>query len=123
MSELAGQLAAPMPARDTIAAAVEANNITLERAAFADGVITWEEMSSALDAWHDCVVDAGHDVTLNVDNQSETYTVSTPIISLPADEGCPDDAATAELLAPIEAAIGQCRTTHVSRTESAFVQQ
>ncbi len=122
LDEPSGSLAAPLPSLGVIAADVETDGTPQERATFEDGVVTWDEMTAALEAWHDCVAERGHEMGLQIDDGTQTYSVSTPIVSIEGRAGAPDDAAAAELLAPIEAVMDRCRTTHVSRTEQAFLQ-
>ncbi len=121
---LAGQLAPALPDPTAIAAAVAADGTELEREILADGVVTWPEFVSALDAWQACVAADGYDMTIEVDDATRTYqVVSTPIVSIEAPEGEPDYEAAHKLLEPINASVMGCMTTHLSRIERVFIQQ
>ncbi len=119
---LAGELAPALPDPAAIAAAVTTDGTDLERAILADGVVTWPELVSALDAWQACVAADGYHLTIDVDDATRTYRVVSPIVSIESPDGEPDDEAANELLEPINASIMGCMATHVSRIEAVFVQ-
>jgi hypothetical protein len=120
---LAGDLAPALPDPSAIAAAVADDGTELEREILADGVVTWPEFVSALDAWQSCVAADGYDMTIAIDDATRTYQVSTPYVSIQSPEVEPDYEAAHKLLEPTNASVMGCMTTHLSRIERVFIQQ
>ncbi len=119
----AGELAPALPSPSTIAADVELEGTALERSIVADGIVTWPEFVTALEAWRACVADDGYDLTIEIDDDAQTYVAISPIVEVEAPQGEPDDAAAEKLLAPIGSSIETCRAVHVRRLEQLLVQQ
>ncbi len=121
---LAGELASQLPDPSAIAAAVATDGTDLEREILADGLVTWPEFVSALDAWQACVAADGYDLVIEVDEATRSYeVVSTPTVSIASPDGEPDYEAAHKLLEPINASVMGCMSVHVSRVEAVLVQQ
>ena len=85
--------------------------------------MTWPELQAALDEWVDCVEDAGHELTIELDHERQTYRALSGVVSVPAAEGQPDDLRGEALLRPAMETIESCLRQHVSRIERVWVQQ
>ena len=77
-----GSLSAPAPDPDSLAAQIATDGTALEREVLADGVVTWAEMQAGLDAWTDCVADAGHELTIEIDHDTRTYLAISPTVAV-----------------------------------------
>ncbi len=124
VDRIGGELAPALPDPSAIATAVADDGTDLERQILADGIVTWPELVSALDAWQACVAADGYQLTIAVDDSTQTYQViSSPIVSVESPEGEPDYETAHMLLEPINQSITGCMADHLSRIEAVFVQQ
>ena len=123
VDDLASSLATPLPDAAAIVSAVESDGTELERRVLADGVVTWAEFQSGLEAWQACVAEAGYELTVEIDQDARDYVAISPTVGVASDYGEPDDAAGEALLEPIMASIDACYYSQLSRIAQVHVQQ
>ncbi len=123
LDEPASALAASLPSIGEIVSSVEQDGTELARAVLSDGTVTWAEFRSGLAAWQSCVAEAGYELTIEIDEDAQTYRAISPTVSVAAERGQPDDLAGEALLQPIVTAIESCYASQLSPIARVYVQQ